>query len=141
MPSKAAGIRPKSVNAEYRPPTNSSAEKIFLKLCFLASASSDVPGSVVAIKCEPSFLLNFQKYLNADNVSAVPPDLLATTYKLLSGGNLSAASATSTGSVESRIPTASEAFVPLAESRELKTSAVSDEPPIPKTKTRSIFAS
>ncbi len=60
-PIKAAGTMPKSVSAEKRPPTLSSEEKIFRKVFFRASASSEVPGSVVATKRDPSPLLNAQK--------------------------------------------------------------------------------
>ena len=86
MPSKAAGTIPKSVSAAKRPPTDPSEEKIRRKPRSRASVSSEVFGSVMAMKREPSPLLKSQKRLNAAITSAVPPDLLAAMYKLFSGG-------------------------------------------------------
>ena len=57
----------------------------------------------MAIKREPSWPLSFQKYSNAAMTSAVPPDLLATIYRLLPGGKFPLARETCSGSVESRI--------------------------------------
>jgi hypothetical protein len=61
-------------------------------------------------------------------------------YKLLSGGYCSAANATWAGSVESNIARDVGASIFAVASKELNTSAVKDDPPIPNTSTRSIFA-
>ncbi len=90
----------------------------------------------MATKREPSWLLSFQKYSKAAMTSAVPPDLLATIYRLLSGGKFPLARETCSGSVESKMASDTGESIFAAACRELNTSAVREEPPIPSTRIR-----
>src|SRR5579863_6914403 len=55
-----------------------SFSKVWRNPCSAASASSELPGSVIATKCRPSATSEW-KYSKSESVSTVPPDLVDTT--------------------------------------------------------------
>ncbi len=141
MPIKAAGAKPKGVNAEKRPPTVFSARKVIRKCFSFASFSRLVPGSVMATKALPVLRPTLassrsQKKRNMASTSIVPPDLLATIYSVLPTGAHLAAALTCPGSVESRMMNLRPfSFRGFAAKMSRMTSGARDEPPIPNSMT------
>ena len=107
-----------------------SFSKLARKPCSRASSSSELPGSVIAMKWLPSRTSEW-KYSNSDSVSIVPPDLVETTNSVRSRSICSRTARIAAGSVESSTCSASAPSV--APKVRQSTSGARLEPPIPSS--------
>jgi len=101
-PIRAAGTRPNSDSAEYRPPRSGGFWNTCRNPLARASSSRGVPGSVIAMKFEPRPSSFAEKYSNCDSVSSVVPDLLATMKSVWSRSSDASTRAIVAGCVVSR---------------------------------------